>query len=241
MINKLHYDLSGEGEKTLVLLHGWGVNGSYFSQVKKQFNTKAKCLIVDFYGFGESGEPPEYFDTYEYAYQIFLLLKRLGVSKIVLVGHSFGGRVAIILSSIFDIDVCGVMLASSAGLRRISIKRSLSLFRFRVTRFFVKCGIMKKDRLNKFGSKDYKRLSPSLRQCFKKIINQDLGYLLPNIRADVRLFWAKDDGETPMWMCKKLKRKIENVRVFVSKTGGHFVYLKRGYAFQKELEGLLDA
>lgn len=236
MINKLYYNLSGEGEKTIVLLHGWGVKGSYFSQVKRQFNTKAKCLIVDFYGFGESGEPPEYFDTYEYAYQIFLLLSRLGLDKIVLGGHSFGGRVAIILSSIFGIDICGLVLTSSAGLNRFSLKKSIKIAKFKFAKLMCKWGVWNENKLAKFGSPDYKRLSGNMRQCFKQIVNQDLGFLLSKINIPTKLFWAKDDKETPIWMCKKLKKNIIGSKACVFRTGGHFVYLKREYAFQKEIE-----
>lgn len=75
MIGKLNYSLSGEGEKTVVMLHGWGMSSNAFSVLEKQLNSYSKCLIVDFYGFGKSDKPPDYFDTYEYAYQIFLLLK----------------------------------------------------------------------------------------------------------------------------------------------------------------------
>lgn len=240
MIKKMHYGLTGDGKKTLVMLHGWGVDGTYFSQIVKQFNTKAKCLIVDFYGFGKSEEPPAYFDTYEYAYQIFLLLKRLGLDDIVLVGHSFGGRVAIILSSIFGIDICGLMLTSSAGLRRFSFKKSIRVAKFKFTKLMCKWGIFDKGVLAKFGSTDYKRLSKNMKQCFKQIVNQDLGFLLSKISVPTKLFWAKDDKETPIWMCKKLKKNIIASKACIFRTGGHFVYLKRAFRFEKELGTLLE-
>lgn len=240
MIKTMHYEISGEGEKTLVMLHGWGVDGKYFSQVEKQFNTKAKCLIVDFYGFGKTSEPPDYFDTYEYAYQLFLLLKKLGVGKIVLVGHSFGGRVAIILSSIFDIDICGLVLTSSAGLNRFSFARYIKVQRYKFLKRLSKYGIVCKEKLTKFGSDDYKKLSENLKAVFKKIVRQDLGYLLHKISVPTKMYWAKDDRETPYWMCKKLNKKIKNSSAVVAKNGGHFVYIKRGYGFKRELDGIID-
>ena len=55
MISRLNYSLEGSGDKTIVMLHGWGMNKDAFTGVAKKFNTKAKCLIVEFYGFGSSG------------------------------------------------------------------------------------------------------------------------------------------------------------------------------------------
>lgn len=236
MCNKLHYVLDGNGDKTVVMLHGWGLNGKAFDMLHRAIETKAKCLIVDFYGFGESGEPETYYDTYEYAYQIFLLLNKLDIKKIVLVGHSFGGRVAIILSSIFDIDICGMVLTSSAGLNRFSLKKSIRILRYKLCKYLAKMRLIRKDRLSKFGSSDYKKLSSNLKANFVKIVRQDLGCLLNKIHTPSSLFWAKDDRETPMWICRKLHRKIKNSKLVLSNDGGHFVYLKRPHKFQEVVE-----
>ena len=48
MCNKLHYILDGSGGKTVVMLHGWGLNGKAFDMLHGAIETKAKCLIVDF-------------------------------------------------------------------------------------------------------------------------------------------------------------------------------------------------
>lgn len=236
MCNKLHYVLDGSGEKTVVMLHGWGLNGKAFDVLHRAIESKAKCLIVDFYGFGESGEPESYYDTYEYAYQIFLLLSRLNIKKIILVGHSFGGRVAIILSSIFDIDICGMVLTSSAGLNRFSLKKSLKILRYRLCKYLSRIGLIKKDSLSKFGSSDYKKLSNNLKKNFVKIVRQDLKNLLKKINVSTSLFWAKDDSETPMWICRKLHSNIKGSEVMLSASGGHFVYLKKPNKFYKIVE-----
>ena len=87
---------------TVVLLHGWGLDKKAFSKIVNLINPKQSVLTLDFAGFGESDEPKDYYDTYEYTYHIFLFLKKINISEVVLVGHSFGGRVSIILSSIFN-------------------------------------------------------------------------------------------------------------------------------------------
>lgn len=240
MISKLNYSLEGSGDKTVVMLHGWGMNKNAFAEITKKFNTKAKCLIVDFYGFGASGMPEEYYDTYEYAYQIFLLLEKLNIKNIILVGHSFGGRVAIILSAVFNINVDGVLLAASAGLNRFDIKKKIKILVYKIKKFLVKYKIFSTKRLDNAGSRDYRRLSPIMKSCFVKIVNQDLAYLLNRINVKVELFWARDDKSTPIWICKKLNKNISNANVTIFSSGGHFVYLKRLNSFAVVLDRLLS-
>ena len=118
---KLNYDyVNRNTPMTYVFLHGWGCSKNYWNKVIAKLN-EVSILNIDLFGFGESEDPYDYFDTYEYAYQIFLLLKKLGINKIVLVGHSFGGRLSILLSSIFDVDVSVCVLTSSAGLNKFNL------------------------------------------------------------------------------------------------------------------------
>ena len=102
---EMNYEfVNNNTELTVLFLHGWGLSGKSFDAIINRMK-QVSYIKVDLFGFGNSEEPKSYFDVYEYAYQIFLLLRKNNVNKVVIVGHSFGGRLAIILSSIFDIDV----------------------------------------------------------------------------------------------------------------------------------------
>lgn len=239
MIGKLSYKLGGEGEKTIVMLHGWGMSSKSFELVEQEFKTKAKCLVVDFYGFGNSDMPPNYFDTYEYAYQLFLLLSQLGCNKIVLIGHSFGGRVAIILSSVFNLDICGLVLTASAGLNRFSVLREARVLKYKILKKLSQRGLVKKENLKKYGSSDYKKLDNDMKSVFRNVVRQDLSHLLVKICVPTRLYWARDDKETPFWICKKLHKFIKYSQIKVCKNGGHFVYIKRCHGFIKEIEKMI--
>ena len=240
MISKLAYSLEGSGEKVIVMLHGWGMNKDAFAMLSNKFNTKAKCLIVDFYGFGDSGMPEEHYDTYEYAYQIFLLLSKLDIKNIILVGHSFGGRVAIILSSVFDINIEGLVLTASAGLNRFDLKKKIKVLLYKFKKKLSSYGLYSVKKLTEAGSSDYKKLSPIMKSCFVKIVNQDLSFLLSKIKVKTKLFWAKDDMSTPLWICKKLNKKIVGSSAIIFERGGHFIYLKRLNSFALIIESLLS-
>ena len=118
---KLNFDYINNGtDKIIVFLHGWGCSKNIWNKIINKLNN-VSILNIDLFGFGESDEPRDYFDTYEYSYQIFLLLKKLDIKNIVFVGHSFGGRLAILLSSIFDLSISGCVLTSSAGLNKFNL------------------------------------------------------------------------------------------------------------------------
>ena len=73
----LDYNLTnGDNNLCYVFLHGWGMKKECFDKIISQLDVNGQILSLDFFGFGNSAEPKEYFDTYEYAYYIYLKLKK---------------------------------------------------------------------------------------------------------------------------------------------------------------------
>ena len=96
---KLYYDYQfNNKEQTVVLLHGWGGNHLSLSPLLVSFQNY-NILTLDFFGFGQSDKPLQNFDIYSYSNAVAELLKKLNLNDIILVGHSFGGRISIILSN----------------------------------------------------------------------------------------------------------------------------------------------
>ncbi len=236
----MYYEFNNVGSRvTIVYLHGWGLSGNSFDKILSYIGD-VSYVKLDLLGFGRSSEPEEYFDVYEYAYQIFLLLKKLGIKNIVFVGHSFGGRLAIILSSVFDIDVKNMVLTSSAGLIGFNLIRWLKIKIFKFKKSLVNLGILNKKNLIKSGSKDYLNASKIMRKVLVKVVNQDLTFLLKNINVKVYLVWDKKDKETPLWICKKLNKNILNADTIFYKTGGHFVAFKNANKFAKLIKNIAN-
>jgi len=225
MIKNLNYEIRGFKKPAIVFLHGWGLNGDSFNKVIENIPEDQMMIKLDFFSFGKSDCVEEYFDTYEYAYHVFLLLKKLELDEIVLVGHSFGGRVSLILMSVFDIKVHSAILTSSAGLNRFSLTKYLKIKFYKLTKFLVNKKILPSKVLNKFGSDDYKNLDNHLRVVFVRIVNQDLKFLLGKIKNGVVLVWDKKDDITPYWICKKLHNSLINSNIFIFNNGKHFTFL----------------
>ncbi|MDE5962022.1 MAG: alpha/beta hydrolase, partial [Duncaniella sp.] len=93
----LHYTDSEKGEKTVILMHGWGCDHTTVASIERVASSCGYRVInVDFPGFGDSQEPTDVWGVEDYTRQIEALTKDLGIKSPILLGHSFGGRVGIL-------------------------------------------------------------------------------------------------------------------------------------------------
>ncbi|WP_191089004.1 alpha/beta fold hydrolase [Arenibacter lacus] len=95
----LSYVQAGQGEHTLVLVHGLGSNSKAFTKNIGELSKKTRVIAIDLPGFGDT-EPGEFvpgMDNYAHTIAEFVSLK--GLDKISLVGHSMGGQIAMHLAA----------------------------------------------------------------------------------------------------------------------------------------------
>lgn len=227
---KLHYEQFGRGDD-VILLHGWGASASAFLFVAKRLSKEYRTTVLDFAGFGESDEPSEGMSVADYANDVLVLMDRLGISKATLVGHSFGGRVALYLSALKGERVNKLVLVDSAGLKpRRGLKYYAKVYLHKILKKLGKRGLK--------GSADYRLLSPTMKETFKNVVNFDETHLLKNINCPCAVFWGKDDCETPRYMHKRFLKEIRGAQGFLL-DGGHFAYVDDNVKFLLILEAFL--
>ena len=241
---KLFYRYEKTDKKdTVLLLHGWGCDGSIFQVFEKELLSNASVLSVDFPGHGQSGEPKEPWGVPEYAEQIRLLLEELQLSNVNVIAHSFGGRVAIWLSSHYPELVNKMVITGGAGIRKQDAskpsKRQKQYKRLKsIVNVVGKIPFLKtlaekiqESLVQKYGSPDYKRLNPQMRKTFVKVINQDLSEHLTSIKASTLLLWGSNDTETPLWMGQKMEKEIPDAGLVVFEGRSHFAFLEEAKRF----------
>ncbi len=212
----LNHIMLGQGQD-IIFLHGWGGSIDSFRGVGEYFSVKFRCTLVDFYGFGDS-PLPGVMTLEDYADGIEEIIENYAMNEVVLVGHSFGGRVAMLLASRNNNKIKGIVLVDSAGLKpRFSIKK----FCKKISYKFKK--LLKMD-VSKCGSADYRKLSGDMRETFKNIVNFHLDYCLEDIKCSTLIIWGKRDKDTPPYMARRLQRRIYNSGLVFLK-GGHYSYL----------------
>ena len=217
-INYIQY---GEG-KDIVLLHGWGQNIEMMKPLGDPLSNKYKITIIDFPGFGESEEPKTAWTIDDYSEMLGEIIKKLNIKKPILMGHSFGGRVAIRYSANNKIEK--LVLFGSPCIRK---QQPLSL----------KTKVLKKlktlpgldgigEKMKKYiGSRDYKAASPMMRQILVNTVNEDLSEYAKKIEEPTLLIWGDNDTEEPVEEARELEKIMIDAGLVIL-PGSHYAYLE---------------
>jgi pimeloyl-ACP methyl ester carboxylesterase len=108
--------LEWSSEGTLLLfLHGFSNDAHVWDPVAPAFTAHYRVIALDHRGHGDSDRDPEgRYDHETMARDVNAVLESLGVSRVVLVGHSLGGRVAMRFAGLFPEKVAGLVIVDSA-------------------------------------------------------------------------------------------------------------------------------
>jgi pimeloyl-ACP methyl ester carboxylesterase len=231
----IEYDIFGEKnyEGVLVVLHGWGRNKGDWKRFAETVSVEKRLqvILIDLPGFGGSTIPTEVIDSYDYSRYVMEFISKLGIKKYSLLGHSFGGKVAIIIAAESD-NVERLFLVSPSGILKNYFKMILGfvaiVFRFLFSwilpdRFMEKFA-------NYFRSKDYKQ-SGEMSKIFKKTVNQGVTKEAKNIGTKTLIVWGSNDKETPLAASKKLRKLISESSIRIVWEAGHNSHLDKEDSF----------
>jgi len=218
-INYIQY---GKG-RDVVLLHGWGQNIEMMNPIGRKLEDKFRITILDLPGHGASSEPSGAITIYDYCEILREFFEKLDIVNPVLIGHSFGGRIAIIYSSRYSVEK--LVLLGAPCIRKeekISFKVKLlkSLKKVPVLKGLE--GFAKKH----IGSRDYRNASPVMRQILVNTVNEDLSDCARKIICPTLLIWGSNDTEAPLEDAKELENIISDSGLIVYENGSHYTYLE---------------
>ncbi|WP_420579784.1 alpha/beta fold hydrolase [Reichenbachiella sp.] len=91
--SEISYSISGDGEITFLFVHGWNINKSYWDLQQEKFHQNYQIVAMDLPGFGDSKNLKSVYTIDAYANDIKALIDHLELSKVILIGHSMGGRI----------------------------------------------------------------------------------------------------------------------------------------------------
>ena len=172
-------------------LHGWGTSGKDFNKIETHFD----FITIDIPGFGKSVPFTKSFSPKSYAEYLFKLIPE---SVDVIVGHSFGGRIAAHLSQMQNYRK--IVIIASPLIRKIKPNNGFSVFK--LYKFMNKLNIISDSRLdelkNKYGSEDYKNANKVLKDTLVMAVNDDLSEILPQISSKVELIYGQEDLVVPV-------------------------------------------
>ncbi len=239
-------EVTGSG-RPLILMHGWGCDHSTVRSIAATAALTHTVYNIDFPGFGASEEPAEVWGVERYTRLIEALVKSEKLESPVLVGHSFGGRVAILFASRNKADK--VILVDAAGIKpRRTLKYYLKVYSFKAGKKFWELILGKEkaqariDRMRaRRGSSDYAGASPMMRRILSKVVNEDLTDRLPLISAPALLIWGENDTATPLSDAKKMARLIPDSGLVSFPGCGHYSFLDNPGQFRAVLSSFLKS
>lgn len=237
----MKYIKIGNSNEFIVFLHGWGADKNSFLWVSSYIKNKS-MIFVDFNGFGESPEPEYPYTVFDYAFNLKKILDNYKIYSLIIVGHSFGGRVAVKFSSLYQFcyENYKLCLVDAAGLiPRRGLFYYYKVYKYKLLKKIAKISKKSENLLSKYGSKDYKQLSTMMKQTFNLIVNEDLSKDAALINVSTFIVWGVLDKETKLYMAKKYNKLIVNSKLFLINDAGHFSFLDKPQEFLIILDTLI--
>lgn len=243
----VHYTVEGEG-KPLVLMHGWGCNTTTLASIERVALESCKVINIDFPGHGKSGEPDSVWGIEEYTQVLERIVEAEQLHNPSLLGHSFGGRVGLLYSSRHH-DVDKLILVDAAGIKpRRSMKYYFKVYSFKAYKRLLYL-LMGKERAerrldayrSKTGSSDYANATPIMRAILSKVVNEDLKYVMPDIKASTLLIWGENDTATPLRDAQYMEKHIPDAGLVSFPGCGHYSFLDNPVQFAAVLRSFLNS
>ncbi len=223
----------GKG-KDLLLLHGYMSSKEAFTAQIEYFSRFFRVSAIDFLGFGESPPLTAPFSVGDYALWTKGVMEALEIEKPHVIAHSFGCRVAVKMASAYPDLFDKMVLTGPAG---IILKRGFS-YRLKVQTYrFVRL-FAPKFAEKKFGSEEYRALSPIMKESYKKIVNEDLREVAKGVQNPVLLVEGEKDKTTPLKAAQIYENALPNGRLKGIK-GGHFAFAEYPLEFNLIVEEFL--
>jgi len=228
-----NYKIGGKGENFLIL-HGWNGSSDSWRKIIEILEIKYKVICPDFPGFGKTEIPKIPWSLNDFVEWLKEFTEKLNLEEFFLLGHSFGGRVAIKFSISYPEKVKKLILVSSAGIRQEwGLKEKVI---FQISK--IGNAIFSKNHFLRFKDgarnlfyriariKDYSRVKGIMKETMKKIVEEDLLLELSKIQNETLIIWGEKDKIIPLKYAFLFKEKIKNSKLEILLKIGHSPHLE---------------
>ena len=229
-------EVHGAETPEVLALHGWGRRGKDFAASLEGLD----ALALDLPGFGASPAPDSVIGAHGYADIVIEILEDFDRPP-VLVGHSFGGRVAVCLAARRP-DLVRSLVLTGVPLLRTNPQRKPPLI-YRLARWMNEVGLLSDVRMETMkksrGSADYRAATGVMRDILVKVVNESYEEEMADLSSHVELVWGADDAEVPPWTAKRASEFIEDSTVTILEGVGHMLPIEAPDDLRKAVEAAL--
>lgn len=235
--NLISFNQSGAGDGAVIFLHGWRsqkeVWGQVIQRIRELENDRISIYSLDMPGFGGSPAPQSSWTVGDYAEIIKGFIEKLELKNVVIVGHSFGGRVGIKLASKYPSIISKLVLVDSAGFVNQTAKKSILSIVSKIVRPFFRPKFMhglREGIYKSIGAEDY-LATPNLQKTFVNVVSEDLSLDMEKIICPTLIITGENDKDTPVEFGKRMQTIIPNSKFIILSGSGHFSFLDKPEEF----------
>lgn len=236
-----NYQKAGTGEKTLVFLHGWGDTSATFAGLMEKLQNRYKVLSLDLPGFGGSQMPERAWGVQDYANFVKDWLKKIDVSEVhAIIGHSYGGSIAIAGTGNHTLRPKRLVLVAASGIRGVHrVRRAVLRGSAKVVKVPLK--LLPGHLQRRLKRKVYQTIGsdamllPHMELTYKRLMSEDLRTVAKGINVPTLLVYGSKDKDTPVKYGRLFHSAIPKSRLEVV-NAGHFVHQE----IPDELAGMVD-
>lgn len=216
--------------RDVVILHGWGLSAATFDPLTKSLQRAGfRVFTPDLPGFGKTKIPDRPLSLADYSLFLERFVSDNAIRKPIIIGHSFGGRVALRFVSDHPDAVAGLILSGTPGYSSVSpLKYAVSVVIAKAGNLFFSAPFLSAfaDGLRKryywaMGARDFYRAEGSMRETFKRVVREDLSEYMKSVRIPVLLLWGADDVLVPLRIAEKMHKTMTTSELTVFPGVGH--------------------
>lgn len=238
------FSLNAQSDGTpLVFLHGWRSEKQVWQGIVERLEVLGRPIYaLDLPGFGASALPKTEYGLSNYALVVGEFLQKKQLSPAVVIGHSFGGRVAIRLAAEHPELVKRLVLADSAGFKMPQAKKTLLNAAAKLVRpLFRLSGLqgVRKKIYESLGAEDY-LATPQLQRTFVRVINEDLSAEMQKIACPTLIVYGEADTATPPEFGRRMQSLIAGSRLEILSSAGHYSFLDQPEKFSQLISQFIE-
>ncbi len=259
---KIAYIDQGNGEQTIILVHGLASNAGFWRYNIPELSKKYRVIAVDLPGYGKSQKGDYPYSMSFYAEQIKNLIEELKLKNVVYVGHSMGGQIGIKLAIKYPEILSKLVLASPAGFEEFQkgegdwlrsvmtmkgvkstteegIRRNLAM------NFYSwndKWEWMVEERVRMRKASDFDEFSYAVVRCVNGMLDEPTFNKLSLIKTPTLVVYGKYDGLIPnpylnpghtSDVFEKGAKDISNVKLVELDNAGHMIQIEKADEFNQ--------
>jgi pimeloyl-ACP methyl ester carboxylesterase len=235
-------------DPAVLLLHGWGSSAASFTGLLRLSRSPRRLVALDLPGFGESPIGRGSWDTTAYSELVARWASQQLGSPPSLLGHSYGGAIAIRLAA-GPTPPDRLLLCSASGIRPdaggapTARTRAYRMLRSSTRWLPGRLGSQAREFLaQRFGSADYRAAGPLLRPTLVAAVTEDLSAQAARIDVPTLIIWGARDQELPLEPhAGRLRELISSSELVVLESSGHFPFVDEAGRFARIFDSFMDA